>query len=64
MKKLIKLFQLVLAVSALICTVILTIVHFQQTFLYFLVSLSINTLAGALVWLSVKELRNEEQKTN
>lgn len=60
MKKLIKLFQLVLAGSALICTLTLSIVHFQPTILQFLVSVLINSLVGALVMLSYKELKNEE----
>ena len=60
MGKLIKLFQLVLAGSALICTLTLTFVHFQPTVFYILVSVSINTLVEGLVWLSFKELINED----
>ena len=60
MQKLIKLFQLVLAGSALICTLTLTFVHFQPTITHFLVSVLFNTLVGALVWLSYKELKNED----
>ena len=60
MQKLIKLFQLVLAGSALICTLALSIVNFQPTICYLLVSGLFNSLVGALVWLSFKELKNEE----
>ena len=60
MKKLIKLFQLVLTGSALILTLTLSVVHFQTTLLNFCVSVLMNTLVGALVWLSLKELINED----
>lgn len=60
MQKLIKLFQLVLTGLALICTLTLSVVHFQPTVLQFLVSVLINSLVVALVWLSYKELKNED----
>ena len=60
MEKLIKLFQLVLTGSALILTLTLSVVHFQTTLLNFCVSVLMNTLIGALVWLSLKELINED----
>ena len=60
MQKLIKLFQLVLAGSALVCTVILTIVHFQPTLLNFCASVLINTLVGSAVLLSYKELLKDK----
>lgn len=60
MQKLIKLFQLVLTGSALICTLTLSVVHFQPTVWQFIMSALINSLVGALVWLSFKELKNED----
>ena len=61
MQKLIKLFQLVLTGAALICTLTLTFVHFRPlNVLQFIMSVLINSLAGALVWFSYKELKNEE----
>ena len=60
MEKLIKLIQLVLAGSALVCTVILTIMHFQPTLLHFIVSVLLNTLVWTAVWISLKELKNED----
>ena len=60
MQKLIKLFQLVLTVSALICTITLSVVHFQPTAGWFLVSVLINSLVGALVLLSFNEYKNED----
>ena len=60
MQKLIKLFQLVLTGSALICTLTLSVAHFQPTVMFFLVSVLFNTLVGALAFLSYKELKNED----
>lgn len=59
MQKLIKLFQLVLIGSVLISTLTLSIVHFQLTILQFLMSVLINSLVGAALWISYKELKNE-----
>ena len=61
MKKLTKLFQLVLTGSALICTLIRSIVHFQPTAGWLLASVLINSLVGALVWFSYKEYKNEKR---
>ena len=60
MNKLIKFLQLELTGSALICTLTLSIVHFQPTAGWFLAVVLINVLVGALVWLSYKELKNED----
>ena len=60
MQKLIKLLQLVLIGSVLISTLALSIVHFQPTIFQFLMSALINSLVGAVVLLSYKELKNED----
>ena len=60
MQKLIKLIQLVLAGSALVCTLTLSVVHFQPTLLHFIVSVLLNSLVWTAVWISLKELKDEE----
>ena len=60
MQKLINIFQLVLTGSALICTLTQSIVHYQHTPGGFVAFVLINSLVGALVYLSYKELKNEE----
>ena len=60
MNKLTKLFQLVLAGLTLICTLTLSAVYFKPTAGWFLAVVLINVLVGALVWLSYKELKNED----
>ena len=60
MKTLIKLFQLVISLLALIFSLTLSVLHFQPTVWQFIMSVLINSLVGALVYLSYKELKNEE----
>ena len=60
MKTLIKLFQLVISLLALIFSLTLSVVHSQPTVWQIIMSVLINSLVGALVYLSYKELKNED----
>ena len=60
MNKLLNGILLVLSILGLICTIILEFIHFQPTITFFIVSVLIDTLVGAIVFISFKEFINED----
>ena len=60
MEKLLNFIQLVLAISGFIGTITLSIIYFEQTLLYIIISATMNFLVVAAVCISLKELINKD----
>ena len=60
MNKLLNFIQLILAFSGLICTIILSVMFFEQSLFYIIIAAIINFLVGLAVWISFKEFINKD----
>ena len=60
MNKLLNFIQLILAFSGLICTIILSVMFFEQSLFHIIIAAIINFLVGLAVWISFKEFINKD----